>query len=194
MRIYKQTIKAKVMILFLVIIVYSAFFIFNPQNFVNFTIIFIFFAILYLIKELFDKTSILFNRIFIVFLITLSLIIAIDLIRANIDQNNKNNYNKLTLENLNKLDNFTIESNSNKYNIFFIETNPDRILFTTKQLCAIESAAKNNPNGNVYVLSIKAIQNEQFINLKSFYSNIKFMKFVPNEIFKGFINNNISII
>ena len=80
-----------------------------------------------------------------------------------------------------------------KYNIFFIETNPDRILFTTKQLCAIESAAKNNPNGNVYVLSIKAIQNEQFINLKSFYSNIKFMKFVPNEIFKGFIKNNISI-
>ena len=180
--------------LFLIEFIFILLQIWDRLNIYTISLILLITGILIWIKIISNNRCSLFENIIFGFVTILSIKVAIDSIRANIDQNNKNNYNKLTLENLNKLDNFTIESNSNKYNIFFIETNPDRILFTTKQLCAIESAAKNNPNGNVYVLSIKAIQNEQFINLKSFYSNIKFMKFVPNEIFKGFINNNISII
>ncbi len=43
--------------------------------------------------------------------------------------------------------NYSIDVNINsKYNIFFVETNQERMVFSNKELCAIESAAVKNPS------------------------------------------------
>ena len=90
--------------------------------------------------------------------------------------NTKNDY---------KLSNFTISntSSNNDYNIFFVETNINSLLLTTKQLCAIESAAFHNPSANVYILTIRAVADKQYLRLFQIYKNIIWMKLVPNELF-----------
>jgi lactosylceramide 4-alpha-galactosyltransferase len=92
---------------------------------------------------------------------------------------NKIIYNK----NDNKLSNLTISSTSSSYNIFFVETNIDSISMTTKQMCAIESAAFHNPSANVYILSIRALVDRQYLRLFQIYTNIIWMKLVPSELF-----------
>ena len=78
-------------------------------------------------------------------------------------------------------ENFIIKKPNEKSNIFFVETNTQHEFFTSKQQCAIESAAFHNPNLNVYVYSLNA----DFENKKIFdyYTNIFLYKFIPKEIF-----------
>ncbi len=64
--------------------------------------------------------------------------------------------------------NFTIDNY--KYNIFFVETNSEREIFSARQLCAIESAALNNPLALVNVYSLKAKLNKKYLER---YKNIR---------------------
>jgi len=68
------------------------------------------------------------------------------------------------------------------YDIFFVESNADRPFLSSKQLCAIESAAINNPRAKVYVVSIRAEFNQTHI-LKE-YTNIFLVKMQPYDLFK----------
>lgn len=81
--------------------------------------------------------------------------------------------------------NKTFEPFKTKNNIFFLETNFARNLFDFKQQCSIESAAKNNQNSTIYVLSVKArFQNEV---LQKSYKNIKVIKMQIDKL----LNNTI---
>ena len=71
--------------------------------------------------------------------------------------------------------------NQSNYNIFFAETNKTRKEFDMKQLCAIESAALNNPSANVYLYSINASNIESL----SSYSNLNYVKLIPEQIFSN---------
>ena len=74
------------------------------------------------------------------------------------------------------------ESNTDiPYNVFFIETNKTRKEFDMKQLCAIESAALNNPSANVYLYSINASNIESL----SSYSNLNYVKLIPEQVFSN---------
>ena len=46
------------------------------------------------------------------------------------------------------------ENKIKKYNIFFLESNQEKQFVNIRAQCAIESAALNNPNANVYVYSL----------------------------------------
>ena len=72
----------------------------------------------------------------------------------------------------------------NSYNFFFVETNYQRVELSTKELCAIESAAKNNPNAQVHILSIRArMGNFSFLLHK--YPNLLYQKFMPFKLFNN---------
>jgi lactosylceramide 4-alpha-galactosyltransferase len=71
-----------------------------------------------------------------------------------------------------------------KYNIFFIETNFTRDFFDLKQQCAIESAALNNPDANIFVYYMKGLISQELLHT---YSNIKPIKINLLEIFRGTI-------
>jgi lactosylceramide 4-alpha-galactosyltransferase len=58
------------------------------------------------------------------------------------------------------------------YNIYFLETNENASRFSYRQLCAIESAAKHNPNAIVQTYSLKAKLQDPHLFDK--YLNIKF--------------------
>ncbi len=63
--------------------------------------------------------------------------------------------------------NYSLTTNSfYKYNIFFVETNRERSIFSDKQLCAVESAAFNNPSSLILIEFFKLILNK--ISLKFF--------------------------
>jgi hypothetical protein len=181
-------VQGKAKILFILILLELIFIVLQTSKNFDFLIIFLIILVIFIlfcIKILIDRELFLFANIIFALLSIITIVIAIDMIKSNIDHNYKTSYESLTYENHDKLDNVSISSNLNKYNIFFVETNPETKIFTTKQLCAIESAAKNNPNANIYVLSIKALLNEQMNGLKLIYPNIKFIKFLPTELFKG---------
>ena len=80
----------------------------------------------------------------------------------------------------------TINDESNNkillYNIFFVETNSTATSFNLRQMCSIESAAKNNPNAQINVLSINA--KIQIDDLFETYKNIKYIKLFPKDIFQ----------
>jgi hypothetical protein len=80
--------------------------------------------------------------------------------------------------------NYQALAKTSKYNIFFIETNYERNEFSTKQLCAIESAAKTNPNGKISILSIKAQSKLLNFTLIKQYSNLVWLKLNPKELFR----------
>ncbi len=84
-------------------------------------------------------------------------------------------FNRVSISILN--DNFF----DSQYNVFFIETNKTRKEFNMKQFCAIESAAFNNPNANIYLYSMNASN----IELLSSYPNIKYVKLIPELVFNG---------
>lgn len=70
------------------------------------------------------------------------------------------------------------------YSVFFLESNYNREEFTTKEMCAIESAAKTNPNATIQVYTLRAKLNEKTNQLLKTYSNIRINKFEPRVIFK----------
>ncbi len=72
-------------------------------------------------------------------------------------------------------------SNPPDLNIIFTETNSTRKFMSFKELCAIESAAKNNPESTVLVLSINAVIKEQ--DLLEKYKNIKLKLVKLNDTF-----------
>ena len=74
------------------------------------------------------------------------------------------------------------ENKINKYNIFFLETNKKRQFLDIRAQCAIESAAFNNPNANVYLYSLKAKFDQNTI-LTKIYSNIKLIYLEPYKVF-----------
>lgn len=70
------------------------------------------------------------------------------------------------------------------YSIFFIESNYNRKEFTTKEMCAIESAAKTNPKALIQVYTFTAKLNEKASLLLNLYPNIRIIHFEPEMIFK----------
>lgn len=88
-------------------------------------------------------------------------------------------YSSLSQSNiLNSKLNFNKKLNS--YNIFFIESNLNRSKFSTKQICAIESAAKHNPNASIKVYTLGAQLNSNY--LLENYPNIQVINFIPEEV------------
>ena len=73
-----------------------------------------------------------------------------------------------------------------KYNLFFVETDKSRLNFDLKELCAVESAALNNPGGNIYVYYLKARIGAEYLK---HYSNI-----IPIQIQMGDIFQDTSLI
>ena len=73
---------------------------------------------------------------------------------------------------------------SYKYTIFFLESNYQRKKLTTKEMCAIESAAKANPKALVQVhrFSAKLCNNANL--LRKIYPNIRLVDFKPEDVFK----------
>ena len=90
-------------------------------------------------------------------------------------------------------------TNLKKYNIFFLETNKERQFLNIRAQCAIESAALNNPNANVYLYSLKAKFDQNTTNLTKNYANIKLIDLEPHKVFENtyfedWWNNNKSIL
>ncbi len=87
--------------------------------------------------------------------------------------NNKKNFSPSNATNLQN------KSQEQILNVLFIETKRDRKTFSMRQLCAVESAAFNNPNGNILVYSLNAsIDNE----LLQMYKNIKFIRLDVDKV------------
>ncbi|XP_043248329.1 lactosylceramide 4-alpha-galactosyltransferase-like [Colletes gigas] len=96
----------------------------------------------------------------------------------------------------NFLPRFDPDSESKKFkkdrNIFFHETtcfDGDGLVLNARQACAVESAAKMNPNTNVYLLFISSARisnqsREIFNHLKS-YSNVKIRYILPEVYVKN---------
>ena len=93
-------------------------------------------------------------------------------------------YPRLTTSNLQ-------ENKIKKYNIFFFETNKERQFLNMRAQCAIESAALNNPNANVYVYSLKAKFDQNTTNLTF---DLEPHKVFENTYFEDWWNNNKSIL
>lgn len=70
-----------------------------------------------------------------------------------------------------------------RYSIFFFESNYEREELTTKEMCAIESAAKNNPNALVQLHTYSATLGEKAEALLKIYENLKVIRFEPEKIF-----------
>ena len=71
--------------------------------------------------------------------------------------------------------------NDLQYNMFFFETKVGKKYLTERQLCSIESAAKNNPNAIVNLYSIDAKIHPVFLKK---YPNIKVHKLVFEDVLK----------
>ena len=73
-------------------------------------------------------------------------------------------------------------------NIIFIETNSTKIYLTFKQICAIESAAKNNPELNILLFSVNAKIKYEKIFTK-IYPNIKYSSLNLEKVFNNSYKN-----
>ena len=67
------------------------------------------------------------------------------------------------------------------YNIFFTETNSKRNYFSPRQICAIESAALNNPSAKINVYADSAKLHQKWLDK---YQNIKIIKLDYDDLFK----------
>ena len=79
------------------------------------------------------------------------------------------------------------QDETNGYNMFFIETNSNRKHFTLRQLCSIESAAKNNPKASIQIYSMSA-KIDPIYSKK--YSNIQLNKLTIDDFLKDTIIEN----
>ena len=93
---------------------------------------------------------------------------------------NKNKIKQTFNATLNTYNN-NINENESEYNIIFLETNSMRDYLNKRQLCAVESAALNNPAAKIIVYSVKAEINKQLLDI---YSNIRLLKIEFNEFIK----------
>ena len=74
--------------------------------------------------------------------------------------------------------------NASNFNFFFVESNQKRALMSSKQLCSIESAAKNNPQALVYLLTVRAsVEPTVESILLNSYPNLRVQKFVAFDLF-----------
>jgi lactosylceramide 4-alpha-galactosyltransferase len=78
--------------------------------------------------------------------------------------------------------NTSSSSNIKRYNIFFVETNFKLNYFNKRELCGIESAALNNPNGIINVYTINAKIDSKLLKT---YSNIKLIKLNLSKLFQN---------
>ncbi len=97
-----------------------------------------------------------------------------DSIPINVDKLYRNNYQK-------------VEGSKSYYNIFFAETSSTRKYFNMRQMCAIESAALNNPNAKVIVYSKHAKMRSVWLEQ---YPNIFVLKLNYNDIIKNTLLEN----
>lgn len=72
-----------------------------------------------------------------------------------------------------------------KYSIFFFEANISRPVFSPKQMCAIESAARNNPEALVKVYSFRAKLDPEAGFLASQYNNIQIQDINMESVLEG---------
>jgi hypothetical protein len=78
------------------------------------------------------------------------------------------------------------ENNKKKYSIFFLETQYAKAEFTTKQMCAIESAARNNPNSFVQIYSFRSVFNtNNNVSLFNTYPNLRIRRLDPDVVFNN---------
>lgn len=77
------------------------------------------------------------------------------------------------------------KNTDNNYSMFFLESNSNQKEFTTKEMCAIESAAKVNPKAIVKVYTFTAKLNWKTNELLKIYPNLKVIKFEPEVVFKN---------
>jgi lactosylceramide 4-alpha-galactosyltransferase len=93
-------------------------------------------------------------------------------------------YNLYQMRRIADAPNMSNIKNSNayhNYNMFFLESNHQRELLSTKQLCSVESAAKNNPRATVYLLTVRAgLPQKQLLDK---YPNFKIQKLVAFDLF-----------
>jgi lactosylceramide 4-alpha-galactosyltransferase len=86
---------------------------------------------------------------------------------------------------------------SSHSNFFFIESDQHRLFLTTKQLCAIESAARNNPNAQVQIYTLRAGMGN-FSFLLDHYSNLNLIKttaidfFRDTPLFEWYLNSSVA--
>ena len=80
---------------------------------------------------------------------------------------------------------FELESSVNldpsKLNMFYLETDSKKEFISLRQMCSLESAAYRNPDANIYLYSLKAKIDPDF--LKKF-KNIRLVLTTPEEIYK----------
>lgn len=75
------------------------------------------------------------------------------------------------------------------FNIFFIESNLNRSVLSLRQTCAIESAARHNPDANVHLYTLRAqINSSLSVPLFYKYPNLKVIDFRPEEFFQNDTN------
>lgn len=91
-------------------------------------------------------------------------------------------YKSFSEKSINKNKNIYISAKY-KYSIFFLESNYLRKEFTTKEMCAIESAAKMNPKALIQVHTFTAKLNNNANILKNIYPNIQITNFQPENVF-----------
>ena len=99
--------------------------------------------------------------------------------RREQQQQQQQRYDDSNIRSLSSLTN----SSSYSFAVFFLESDPRRKLPTTKETCAIESAAKNNPNA--LVMHYRAIVSEDQLArlVTKAYANVRLAKFEPEKVF-----------
>jgi hypothetical protein len=137
---------------------------------------------LVILKLLWDKSN---HVLSLIFTFSVAASIVILLVASNKNTFSKELqllYNRYQYFNDSNYKIFTNLTTTSQYNVFFLETNFERDEFSTKQLCAIESAAKTNPKGKIFVSSIKSKFSNW--NLIKQYPNLVWLKFKPVELFR----------
>ena len=137
---------------------------------------------LLILKLLWDKSNHVLSLIFTISVVASLAILLTCSNRKQVSLELQLLYNRHQYTNDTNYQKFIYLTSSSQYNIFFIETNFEREEFSTKQLCAIESAARINPKGKVFVSSIKSEFSN--MNLIREYSNLVWLKFKPLELFR----------
>lgn len=76
--------------------------------------------------------------------------------------------------------------------IFFVETNEEMLELRPRSLCSLESAAKNNPNREVFMLMSSKSLFTQFPDYMKKYTNVKFRFLDLDEFTKVRMKNTVN--
>jgi lactosylceramide 4-alpha-galactosyltransferase len=74
---------------------------------------------------------------------------------------------------------------ASKYNITFIETSNATTSLSPRHLCAIESAARNNPSASVNLYTLNAKSGRDYSFLLNQYPNLHIIQTSPTELFNN---------